>query len=390
MVLGLLVLQGIIILFTQTDRIFSHQTAMAGLQENGRIALEIVGSDVRKAGSLPCGSASAPLIFASLISSHIVGEPGQAAAPADSPPDIPYLLDRSVFLEGNQCPDASCVPEPSADLGVPGAGLGDGKRIPGTDVFTVRYLDGTGWSVDPSTLRPACLPDAPLEPFAITKMPGDNLPAAFNPEHVGILASCMESRAFSLSISARTVQPRTQGFGAPTCVVDDGNLKLFDLDSEFRTVSYYLQMKARERPGDRRVPVLMRRVNGVAGEVVEGVERLDFRYSLTDQAGSAYWLSAAEVAQGQVSGAPIICAGRDAVPRPCSWGDVRAVDISLLLNSVIDMPVSPDKSIWNYRYSLDQEEVQVPGSNMPVTNLPAGRMLRREFRTVVALRSSGP
>ena len=41
---------------------------------------------------------------------------------------------------------------------------------------------------------------------------------------------------------------------------------------------------------------------------------------------------------------------------------------------------------WDYRYSIDGERMQRPGKAMPVTGLPPGRMLRREFRTVVALR----
>ncbi len=385
MVLGLLVMQGIIILFTQTERIFSHQSAMASLQESGRIALEIIGSDVRKVGNLPCGATSSPLVFANRLSGHIVGAPSQADAPAAAAANKPYPMDRAVFLEGSQCPDATCSPQPASGLSVPSSGLSDGKRVPGTDVLTVRYLDGTGWSVDRSTSTPACLAEAPLEHFSITKIPGDTLPSAFTPGHVGLLASCMDSRVIALNVSGRAVQPQTQGLGAPTCVREDGNLRLFDLDSELQTVSYYLQLKSSDQ--GRKVPVLMRRVNGVVGEVVEGVERLDFRYSLKDQAGSAYWLTAAEVAQGKASGTSLVCVGAGGTPRPCSWSDVSAIDISLLLNTVNDLPASPDKSVWNYRYTLDQDDVQQPGSTMPVTNLPAGRMLRREFRTVVALRN---
>jgi hypothetical protein len=72
--------------------------------------------------------------------------------------------------------------------------------------------------------------------------------------------------------------------------------------------------------------------------------------------------------------------------RTCEWKDVDAVEISMLVNTVDDLPVETSVDAWDYRYSVDGDRMQKPAAVMPVTGLPAGRMLRRAFRTVVALR----
>ena len=75
--------------------------------------------------------------------------------------------------------------------------------------------------------------------------------------------------------------------------------------------------------------------------------------------------------------------------KPCSWSDVDAVDISMLANTVEDLPADPSAHAWDYRYSVDGDQARSPSTAMPATGLPAGRMLRREFHSVVALRNLG-
>lgn len=386
MVLGLLVLQGIIVLFSETNRVHARQNALIRLQENGRIALELIGDDLRKAGYQACGSQAPPLVFADALANHVSGAPALANAPTGWPAGTPYSLDRGVFLGGNSCDGSHCTPELMAAQGVPVAGLGDDRRVPGTDVLTVRYLDGSGWEVEPNASAPACVASARLEPMILRKLPGDDLPQQFNPQHAALVTSCSVSRVLAVAMAGNVLQPYTQGFGEPTCFANDGQLRVYDLDAQLHTATYYLELKARDEAQGRNVPVLMRRVNGVTGEVVEGIERLDLRYSVSDQAGVAYWLSAAEVNQGRSSdGVALTCAGA----KPCSWGDVRAVDVSLLLNTISDLPADSTANAWDYRYTFDDEDLQSPAAIMPVTGLPSGRMLRREFRAVVALRNLG-
>lgn len=131
----------------------------------------------------------------------------------------------------------------------------------------------------------------------------------------------------------------------------------------------------------------MRRSNGVTIELARGVERLDFRYSLIDASGLAHWLTAAEVTQSATNaGAHIVCEAADVNSmRPCDWFDVNAVEVSMLVNSVDDLPANTGSRALDYRYSVDGNQSLTPAEVMPVTGLPAGRMLRREFQSVVAL-----
>jgi type IV pilus assembly protein PilW len=161
---------------------------------------------------------------------------------------------------------------------------------------------------------------------------------------------------------------------------------LFDFDDQLRTSIYYLQLVADDKKPGRKIAALMRRTDGIASEVVQGVERLDLRYSLVDAAGNAHWLNADELnRRTAVDGAALRC-GQASVVRPCEWKDVDAVEISMLVNTVDDLPVETSVDAWDYRYSVDGDRMQKPAAVMPVTGLPAGRMLRRAFRTVVALR----
>lgn len=391
LVLGLLVMQGVLYLFSETNRVNSYQVALSRLQENGRIALSVIGDDLRRAGSMPCGSRVRPEIFVDALASHVVGRPGTANAPAGWPNGTPYLLDRGIFASGNSCVGNVCNPAIAAGEGIPSAGLSDGSRVPGTDVLTVRFLRGSGWAVDGGSSPPSCPSGAPLGAFLIRKLPGDDMPSAFDPSHVALLATCSAAQVLAVVPHGNTLLPIEQNLGAPKCASTDAQARVFDLDAQLQTSSYYLEVKARPDSNGRMASVLMQRVNGIANELVEGVERLDFRYSLVDAAGAAYWLTAAHVtASTAEDGTALSCTNAaDGSVQACSWADVEAVDVSMLVNTVADLPANAAADAWNYRYVPDGDDWQSPRVEMPATGLPVGRMLRREFHSIVALRSLG-
>ncbi|MFT3789860.1 MAG: PilW family protein [Rudaea sp.] len=381
MVLGLLVVEGIYILFAAAGRVNTTQTALSRLQENGRIAIELIANDLRAAGRLACGSSSGPLVYADSLASHIIGAPAQAAAPAGQPDGTPYALDRSIFLGGSTCVAKSCTP---AVGGVPQAGLGAGDKVPGTDVLMVRYLQGDGLTA--SGASQVCNADGKLAAIDVGRVAGDTVLGGLQSAHLALLAGCTQAQIFPVAVQGSAVQPVAAEFGTPSCVAADAQTRLFDLDAQLQTSIYYLQLANDEKTPGRKVAALMRRTNGIASEVVQGVERLDLRYSLTDAAGNAHWLNADELGRhASADGAALQCKQADSVA-PCSWRDVDAVEISLLANTVDDLPDESAADAWDYRYSVDGEAMQRPVAAMPVTGLPAGRMLRREFRTVVALR----
>ena len=213
------------------------------------------------------------------------------------------------------------------------------------------------------------------------------LTAGFASGHLAMLASCTSAQIFAVAPVAGGVQPTGGGFGVPKCSDAGSQPRLFDFDATLQTSTYYLQLVQDDALGQRRIAALMRRTNGVVNEVVQGVERLDLRYSLRDKDGNAHWLLASQLDRGlSATGTPLQC-GVDTTIRACSWADVEAVDVALLVNTVDDLPLEGALGAWSYRYSIDGDDMQTPKAAMPATGLPSGRMLRREFRMIVALRS---
>jgi len=381
LVLGLLVAEGIYILFAAAGKVNTTQAALSRLQENGRIAMSLIADDLRSAGLLACGSKVSPLVFTDALPAHIAGQPAQARAPADLAGGVPYPLDRGIFVGGSRCAAKSCSP---VVAGVPGAGLATGDKLPGTDVLSVRYLRGDGLAAGGASQ--VCDTDGQITALNLRRTPGDAVLDGLKSAHLALLAGCTQAQIFPVSLQGDAVLPVVGSLGAPKCSVADAHTRLFDLDAQLQTSTWYLQLTADDKVRGRKIAVLMRRINGVANEVVQGVERLDLRYSLTDAAGNAHWLDADALSRHVSADGSLLQCGPAGAEQPCSWKDVDAVEISLLVNTVEDLPAEAAADAWDYRYSIDGDKVLRPAAAMPVTGLPSGRMLRREFRTVVALR----
>lgn len=383
MVLGLLLAEGIYVLFAASSRNNATQFALSRLQENGRIAIDTLAADLRLAGRLPCGTRVQPQVFSDALAAHVTGAPAIAAAAPGSVEGQPYRLDRGLFISANTCIGTNCSPLLAAGLGVPRAGLAAGDRVPGTDVLTVRYLQGEGLPASASSESGACGAKDAIVSISAAGMSA----AGFVPGHLALLASCTSVQMLAVTPAGSFVQPVAGKFGVPKCASVGAQPRLFDIDTQLLTTTYYLQVVQDEMLASHKVATLMRRVNGVVNEVVQGVERLDMHFSLTDKDGIMHWLSAIQVDAGtSAAGAPLQCVA-DAGTRRCSWADVDAVDIALLVNTVDDLPLEASSAAWDYRYSIDGDDMRTPKATMPVTGLQAGRMLRREFRTTVALRS---
>lgn len=386
MVLGLLLIEGVFVLFSVTGRANTTQAALSRLQENGRIALQAIGDDLRQTGFLPCGSRIQPNVYAGNVATHIAGTPVSANPPPDAAPNAPFALDRGIFLGGSVCSSTACVPAPAPPPGIPRSGRAPGDKVPGTDILTVRYLQGSGWSANGNGSTIFCDKNN-LSAIAVRRQPGDAVLDGLRAGHLALLAGCAAGEIFSATLDGDTVHPVTDKFGTPACMNTDAQVRLFDVDTQLQTSTYYVQNVADDTHAGRTIAVLMRRVNGVSDELVQGIERLDFRYSLLDALGSAHWLTAAEVDRGaQGDGSALRCGASDA-SRSCWWSDVNAVEVSMLVNTVDDLPADANSSAWSYRYSLDDDSAHLPAVAMPVTGLPTGHMLRREFKSVIALRN---
>jgi len=385
MVLGLLLSLAVYGLLATSGRISATQSALSLLQENGRVAIDLITQDLRAAGHLPCGARIAPRVFVDDLPQHVTGSPMNAAAPSSAVSGQPYELDRGIFLSGSTCSRTACAPVPPSALGVPRAGTASGDKVPGTDVLTVRYVLDGGVPAHAATSAGTCTGTEPLAAVNSAEL----APKGFPPGHLALLSSCSAAYVFSVEPDgSSSVELAAGARGVPACRAIGSQPRLFDFDAALQTSTYYLQLATGETTPSRNIATLMRRTNGVVNEVVQGVERLDLRYSLRDRDGFAYWFSARDLDGLQAGSKPPMC-GMGTAAHACSWADVDAVDVALLLNSIDDLPQEGGSKAWNYRYSIDGENEQEPGATMPVTGLPAGRMLRREFRTVVALRSMG-
>lgn len=426
MVIGLLLIIGITSLFTTTSSINRMENGLARLQENGRFALDRIAEDIRMA-SATRGSRKASegggagrvnpdrpiLSFADFGNGELrhAGLPGAAESGAANGR---YFISPAFMVRGADCRD-SCTP---ANIAVPNRGWDSynisgfgaipeigtsaGSRAAGSDVLTLRYLRGNGVElrgrfigvIDGNNIRLA-------EPLTVGPsrllVIGDYATTAFVPVTASGTASQFTGGGSTLLADAQ----------APSFDVYN-DVRVSDFDTDFVTVSYYLRLEADpSRPG-RMISALRRRENGVDVSIAEGIERLDFIYHVEDRAGNIRPLSAAAVATaGNCPDAsmnpPLAPAALALDTANCGWRAVRAIEVFLLANTIDDAGAAQEP----YQYSFLASGVANAANTVEVacdpafnsgcpggavtqlpSGLPPGRMLRREFRTIVALRNN--
>jgi type IV pilus assembly protein PilW len=171
------------------------------------------------------------------------------------------------------------------------------------------------------------------------------------------------------------------------------------------TVTYWLQLDADPTVAGRVIPALMRMQRDNTGtatpapavELVQGVETLGFSYGVQQSNGNLQFLKADAVASnsssancppppGQfartVSGVPPV----ETYETGCLWRALASVEVHLLVDSVTDLFTL---TVPEMVYQFDGSGPQNPpaaASNMP-NGIKAGKMMRREFMTLVAVRN---
>jgi type IV pilus assembly protein PilW len=124
--------------------------------------------------------------------------------------------------------------------------------------------------------------------------------------------------------------------GSPTCTATAlRDVRVFNFSEDFVTVTYYLGFRNDDNPDARRnspaakrlIPTLIRRENGVDQELVQGVDRLDFRFGVQDITGNTRFLSADKVENR--NGGTVTCpnkpegvAPNPTVPQQRAWMSV--------------------------------------------------------------------
>ncbi|GMV29410.1 MAG: hypothetical protein AMXMBFR59_15350 [Rhodanobacteraceae bacterium] len=418
--LGLLVSAGIVALFMATSQSNRTQSAMGRVQENGRFATGRLEADLRMAGALFRQSSVAerenwatgsegPMLARAAIMVNATGftlrdlgaETGRL--PAWTAGEA-YPVSAAFFVRGYECSSGTCNPAvPSGANGLPPVGTAAGSRVRGTDVLTMSYMRSVGWKY---TL-PAGVPTGYSAVFTIDPTSGGSAPNFANND-LALVSDCAGTpTVIRVSVAGNVIQPAPgsliqaaefkPGAGSGAC-----DARLFNFSRDFVTVSYWLQLVADPNPGAgaRLIPTLMRSENGVVQEVAQGVERLDFLYGMTyaTNGGMAYF----DASQIQANSNATNCAppagafsrvysrlGPTANWREpsCLWRALRSIEVHALFNTVDDMGAMAQQDMA-YWYGIDNTTGPViPTATMPVTGLPVGRMMRREFMTLVSIRN---
>jgi type IV pilus assembly protein PilW len=417
--LGLLLSIGIISLFGNTSRTNRLQNGLARLQENGRFAVTSMESDLRMTAAQYCsnfgGSAApgtvvpvlplrAPVVLASALR---LPDPGPGAGdasltamnsvdatgyPSAATTTAGYILSPRYFVQGYSCATGSCTPN-GLPSDLPALGTNVDQRLRGSDVLTIRYQRGTGWSFLSSNAASAasCATGATLR---LNTQTGDDA-LNFSGGQLALVTDCINSSIVPVgSVAGNVLTLGNLTTGSGMCLNSGSHdMRVFNFSSDFVTVTYYVRLKADPSPDARPnsstsaarvIPVLMRRENGVDQELVQGVDQLTFRYGVQDATGRTRFFSAAEIEAG--AGGLQCAQPPDGVTNEpgCMWRSVRLVEAHLLVNTV-DEIMNLDTISRKYNF-LGIEYATTDATLLP-SGLKAGSMLRREFIAYVSNRN---
>lgn len=422
--IGLFATIGIASLFSGTSRTNKLQEGLARLQENGRFATARIEDDLRMASAQYCSTSSgnrhvgpvapmwqdrAPFVFAANLNLPDSGGM-QSVDPLTgnrslTPSVSPYALSSRFFMQGHTCTTGSSCSPALWDAGMyPVAGLAAGNRVRNSDILTIRYLRGTGW---PMTMTGAtCTSGAAM---SLAPQTGDD-PVNFSGPGLALISDCASPSIIPIASASGnnlllgTMTSNPAAVLPPTCSArSERDIRLFNFSTDFVTVTYYLALRANDDPdarpnagGQRMVPTLIRRENGVEQELVRGVDRLDFRYGVRDNGGNMRFLTAAQV-DNRLGGA-ITCppkpdgvapnpANLNAMEPGCLWRSIVRVEAHLLVNSGDEVP-SLDAIGRSFRY-LGTDYAYVPTATLP-SGLTANSYPRREFVAHATSRNKTP
>lgn len=418
MLLGLLVSAGIVALFMATNQTSRVQAAMSRIQENGRFTMSRIEADLRMAGALFRQSTAADpkswtngtegallprnaiLVNTNALVLQDLGT--QTGRLSEWPAPALYPLSAAFFIRGYECSSGTCVPTlPTGANGFPPAGPALGNRVVGSDVLTVKYVRGTGWTY---SVTPVAATGYATNFIVDTTSGGGTF--NFASGDLVLLSDCGGSAPmlFQANVSGNQLTPRAGTLLDPTKLVagsGEGNCdeRLFNFTRDFVTVSYWLQLAADPNPAapGRLIPTLMRREDGVTQEIAQGVERLDFLYgaAIISNGGMAYMTADQVSSNSNAANCPKPSrsfesggVNIDVWREPgCLWRALRSIEAHALFNTIDDVTVmSPqDMAYW---YSVDGGTgPAAPGTAMPVSGLASGRMMRREFVSLASVRN---
>lgn len=440
MVLGLLVAAGIVSIFISTSSSNRVQTQLARLQEEGRYAITRLTSDVSAANGQYCSNTGgnahlgtggvyvdglrAPTVYAagnslmaamSDLTTPWGGSSGGSSYPAQ--PTSPYSLPSFLSMRGYDCPaTGTCTPmDPSTvtATGVPAGGTAVGNRVVGSSVLTMRFINpASGWTIYPTGSATGSTLITSASDGSLTTInlnPTSTEPAAtnINANDLMLLANCSTAEIFAVSgQGSGTLTP--QGIGTTTgtnfaSISGQQGMAapmLFDLNTDYQTVTYFLQVVANNDANSTTTGALMRRVNGAAkpDELVRGIERLDFKYGVEYPDGTTRFLDAATVdaststTPGCTSQVPFPA---DTTNKGCLWRAVKSIQVDMLMDGQVPLyTLTADEMLYTYQSDAPLTSLAAPeASGRGVTPTQQGfvdPLLRREFTALISIRNFNP
>ncbi len=403
------------------------QDGAARMQENGRYALARIRRDIHQMLYQPMNTAKPDLPKAdsggvavggtvqlqstprSLLSHLRAGVQLPSFRPGaldvlrnPGSPNAPYLIPPNFFISAHECATACAPPLNAVQAAwpeVPASGTSAGDRMPNTDILTSRFLASFGVRVS----RTPGNPRIGQEDAVIRLENGSNpalAPLSVQAGDPMMLASTIGAEIFSGSLAGGQLAALGGGQNIARVKLIESNgertyeARVYNLRESLTAVSYYVRLKQDPNDDTRLVGVLVRQSGALVEELIEGVERFDLRFGVTGNAGLSY-MNADELYNltGATQGCP---AAPDVVPGSayndftmgCLWRNVASIEVSLLLNTIDNLPLTGSEV---YRYSgASTTPTSVPlvdPAVVPPSSLPAGSMLRREFRETIQLKN---
>lgn len=336
-VLGLILLAGIIQMFSSSRSAFSSQQAISRVQETGRLAMEFITRDIRMAGFVGCASKR-------------TGNVSYLNNSAD------FANDWLNAIQGYSVTD-------DAGAGVPvGAGLSP-TPLKDTDLFVIRgaFGNGAATTVDKtSTTFFSTIVTNEVGQCAA----GNRLNGLCSGDAV-VASDCTAASVFrisSLTNNAGVMEVahtaaagnNVASWGGAAAVTPDHHYLAGTEIYKLNRVIYFIARGASGRPS------LFQNVDGINTELLDGVEDMSVTYGTATIAGN-------DAPPDQYRSAAAVTAAGD-------WGRVLSLRVQLLMQSAEDN-VIPQAQTYSFQ-----------GSSVTGTD----RRLRQVFATTVGIRSRLP
>lgn len=339
-VIGLVVLSGAVTIFTSNRASQALSTGMSQVQENGRVALDIISNGIRLAGYQGCTNGiREPVVLASV-------------APPIS------LVSQSIW--GAIYDGSGWTPARPAELSQIG-----NMPLADSDIIYVKHGSGRATILSQSMANPN------INPITLARNP-DQLAAG----DLVMISDCVGADIFRASNVSSGAANVTVGFNAS----DNSQANLsraytatgvttFDpmRVMRFEANAYFVADSGRNDSSGKSIMSLFvldttASPIGTPTELVEGVESLKVLYGERLPSGSVRYLPADD---------PLLNMGR-----------VTSVQIGLLLRSIDSISSKNDAKT----YLVANQEIGPPGGASAITH-SGGRYLRAAFNTTVRLRN---